>query len=572
MSLKKPLKILLFSTLGVLLLLLLTNFIVNFILSREVEAILADQRIQHYRISAKKVRFSIFDRSILVRELTLQPTDTAMLRLRSNSFEKNALNVISCTSIKFKGIDILSVLQDRNIVVRELLVRDLLVQRFKNNSPGKVGQTGNSAKSIKPDSIFLEGISGFELKNIRFRNMQVHLVDASTGDLTFKNHPFNFEISGFKLVPKGGSYFSVSPVKDNFKIENIRIEIPDKQYSFSIGKITFDFKKDHICIDELSLRPSVKASYLASTYRYNSEVYDFKMEKCCLHQLDIEKAESGNGIFLDSISISGLDLHIFKDKKKPFDISKRPALPHNALKKMKFPLLVPKLTITGGSLRYEEDLRHENLNMEVRMENLNVSVENLTSLEKYRQDPMKIDLKAEFMNKGMFDLHLSFPLKDDEDLFDFYGSLQGSEFKYFDDAIIPALGIKVLNGHLDQLTFQARASSNSSEGTMTMLYRDMEAEVFKFKSASHEKSGFLTYSVNNLIHRSNPDKDGNVRVAVMNFDRVPYKGLGNYLWKTLQHGIMNTISPFGMTQEKAEAKKKRKEKRAMRRRERKSRS
>ena len=67
-----------------------------------------------------------------------------------------------------------------------------------------------------------------------------------------------------------------------------------------------------------------------------------------------------------------------------------------------------------------------------------------------------------------------------------------------------------------------------------------------------------------MIHKSNPSKNGEAREATMKFERVLYKGLGNYLWKTLQNGIVNSIAPFGMTTEKAAAKKKRQLKREAR--------
>ena len=76
-----------------------------------------------------------------------------------------------------------------------------------------------------------------------------------------------------------------------------------------------------------------------------------------------------------------------------------------------------------------------------------------------------------------------------------------------------------------------------------------------------EKNDFLSWSVNNLVHKSNPGNNGEVREATMKFERVMYKGFGNFLWKTLQNGIVNSIAPFGMTTEKAAAKKKRQLKR-----------
>ena len=96
-----------------------------------------------------------------------------------------------------------------------------------------------------------------------------------------------------------------------------------------------------------------------------------------------------------------------------------------------------------------------------------------------------------------------------------------------------------------------------------MIYSNLESEVFKQKNT--EKNSFLSWSVNNLVHKSNPSNNGEIRVATMNFERDIYKGLGNFMWKTVQNGIVNTIAPFGMTTEKESAKKKRKLKREERR-------
>ena len=121
-----------------------------------------------------------------------------------------------------------------------------------------------------------------------------------------------------------------------------------------------------------------------------------------------------------------------------------------------------------------------------------------------------------------------------------------------------------MKGEIERLSFQGSANNYNSTGTMTMLYKDLEADVFKRKNT--DKNEFLSWSVNNLLHKSNPGNNGEVREATMKFERVIYKGFGNFLWKTLQNGIVNTIAPFGMTTEKEAAKKKRKLKRQERKR------
>ena len=61
------------------------------------------------------------------------------------------------------------------------------------------------------------------------------------------------------------------------------------------------------------------------------------------------------------------------------------------------------------------------------------------------------------------------------------------------------------------------------------------------------KNKLLSWAANTVIHVSNPGKNNKVRIASMEFERVEYKGFGNYVWKTLLSGIMNTILPTGKT-------------------------
>jgi hypothetical protein len=78
---------------------------------------------------------------------------------------------------------------------------------------------------------------------------------------------------------------------------------------------------------------------------------------------------------------------------------------------------------------------------------------------------------------------------------------------------------------------------------MTMLYDGLAAEVVKKDQQSKNK--FLSWAANAVLKTSNPGKNGKTRVVVIGFERVMYKGLGNFLWKTLQTGITSTITPTG---------------------------
>jgi hypothetical protein len=121
------------------------------------------------------------------------------------------------------------------------------------------------------------------------------------------------------------------------------------------------------------------------------------------------------------------------------------------------------------------------------------------------------------------------------------------------------LGARFTEGQLQSIRFTGRANNTINSGEMTMLYNNLKAE-FAQKDVG-EKKNLMSWAANTALIKSNPRKNGKVRVAQMYSERTPYKGFGNFFWKTLQDGIMNTLLPIGDKEKMAKdktAKKRRK--------------
>ena len=297
---------------------------------------------------------------------------------------------------------------------------------------------------------------------------------------------------------------------------------------------------------------------LANTYKFNKDIIGVHIDELNLFNYNLFKTLNQEGVFIDSILVDGLNLDIYKDKRKPFDMDKRPTLPHLALKKLEMPLHIQRVIVNNGNLKLEHRMDKRNLSMKLSIDDISAQITNITSIKALREKPMKVNLNAKFMEHATMKVNMNFPLKDHEDTFYFSGSLGKANLYMFDTAIFPVLGLKVLRGDLDKLTFNASANEISSSGKMTMLYHDLEAEVFKSNSIEH--SNFLSWTVNHVVRVSNPGKNNKIRKVSMENTRTEYKGLGNYFWKTLQSGIVNTIAPFGIKTENEKSKKKKKKK------------
>ena len=128
-----------------------------------------------------------------------------------------------------------------------------------------------------------------------------------------------------------------------------------------------------------------------------------------------------------------------------------------------------------------------------------------------------------------------------------------ADFEKLNPTVYPAIGMKFKNGKLDGINFNFSGNSTRTKGELTMLYEDLEVELFK-KNDSENKT--ISWVANTFVKKSNPNKSGKTIVGQIDFERIKYKGIGNYLWKSIQSGIVNSMAPFGKHKKKEHTPKK----------------
>ena len=536
-------------------LIFLVNIIVSSIIKKKIKEVLVSENSESRIVSVENVQFKLFSSSITLNNISYVPTDQLLSELKSGKSAKNSLQKFTVSAIRLHGIGIVKLILNKNINVNSLNIDGLVIEKISN--PNIREKDLSKSKPLNLDSIYLENISGFKIDKINFSNIRYNIFDITSNEITFQTSPISFQSSGFMLENIKPSLFRLKLIENEFQLDKISINFEDKKYNLSVDQITINFDKKLLNIKSISLKPTISRNAMARRSKYTSEIFNVDVEDLNIYNYNLSKTLKNEGVFIDSIDITGLNLKIYKDKRKPFNLNKRPILINYKLKKMELPLLIHKISIDNGNLRYEEQEEKRAELMTVTLDEIKAKIYNLTSIKTYRKIPLTINLESKLMNKAAMEVNLNFPLADGLNTFYFKGSLAASKFKNYDSALYPALGITITNGDLDGLTFEASADNYSSIGKMTMLYHDLETKILK--SESNNKSKFKSWGVNTMVHKGNPGKNNKVREVKMSFDRVEYKGLGNYLWKTIQSGLVNTIAPIGKkTDESKEHQKKEK--------------
>jgi hypothetical protein len=456
----------------------------------------------------------------------------------SQIIKNDSLEKITITSIKISDIHYLDFIRDKYIKIGKVEFNDIFINKTNKKLVDK-----SNEKPVDLDSIYIEKISGFEIDRFDFNNVQYTVVDSLTHEIIFHHKPASFRLDGFQLKKVKDQIFKVELIDEVFKINDIILDVANENYKLSINEVNLDTKTFDIQIKELKLKPVEGKLALADKFKYNNSILNFNIDLIHFYHFDIAKLIKNQGIFIDSILVVNGAFDFYKDKRKPFDEKLIKKLPSELLKDIKTPIFIDHISFDDCQLLAENRFPHNDLQMKLSIDSIYGEIKNITNINDRVDIPMVLDMHSKLMGKGLLKVNLEFPLNNPKKNFSFRGTLSSSQFKYYDKVIYPALGLKILKGNLDHLSFNGKANNYDAYGTMRMLYHGLDATVYKKDSS--EKNKFLSWAIKTVLHNSNPVKNKKVRVATMYHKHDKFRGFAGYLWKTLQSGIVNTLSPTG---------------------------
>ncbi len=520
---------------GSIVAIIIANLILSSVIESKITELVSNNESDYYNISVGNPKFNLLQQSLVIDDIELE----AKINIEDSLKDKKpSIADVKLSSLKLQGFGLLQLLWNKKIDINTFEINGL---HIINSNAEKPSDDKSVTKPFDINAIPIDKFNGFEIDNIVINDFKYEVIDVKTKETTFITESISFKTDGFKLEKYQDNLFKLLPIDDSFYISDINFKMNAVQYRFSLNKIKVDFKESTITLNQLEFKPLITKKKLANTYTYCDEVYDMDMEELKIHDLQFDKLIKKEGIFIDSISVKGLNLTLFKDKRKPFNEGKYKKLLHINLRHSKTPISIGQVKVSNSNIYIEEQLKEIDTLMFIELANVDLEVQNITSIDSLREHPMVVDIKADLMKKAPMNVHAEFSLKNDS--FNFNGQLGSAELNLFDTALFPAVGLKILTGNLNSIKFSAYANNTASKGQMTMLYNNLEARVFKKNSL--ERNKFLSWSVNTLVKKSNPSKNKSARVASMEFERATYKGIGNYMWKTILNGITNTLVPGG---------------------------
>jgi len=532
----------------VLVIIIILVFSLNTILSSVVSNVVNTQleeinKKEEVTVSIENIKLNVFAGNLHLRNVSITPDSLFFENFKEGKTGKASTSEFEMSDLTIKGFGIYKLLAKNEISANTIIAKGLKLNLYKSDEHKSHKSTTQKSKKI--DSIFIKGIEKIDFKSILFDDFEFNLMDVKSADTLFAYSEKECEIIGVKLDAHAevDDYFVVN--KDNLRVNFKEQEIltADGNNSIVLKNIKYDYKTSSLLILNFSMQPTIDKEKLAATYQYNSEVYQAETESIQLKGFHLDSILRTGIIKIDTVLVTSPIIGIYKDQTKPFNLNKRPKFLNQKLKAMKQPLNINEVIVKDAMFSYWE--KHPDFKelMTVDISDLNVQISNITSIKDSLNNGKELVIKVngKLCNSASVNLDIMMDYGSWKDSYSISGNIEEAPFTDFNPAIYPAAGVKFSGGTLNSIEFKVSGTPSGSQGRMKMFYKDLEADL---SNADKDKKG-MSWVANTVLITSNPTKKGKFRIAEIEFERVPYKGFGNLLWKSVMSGMMNTLLPVG---------------------------
>jgi len=504
------------------------------------------QQTPTYAFSYEDLDLDIRQERITLYNFTMEPLQAHREAFLNGENEINSIKRLAINEVTIEGVGLLNFLWDKSIKVSAIRIDSVTLDLLLSGRAKKAQKKEYQQKGLSLEGIRLPGIQEVALGKFELGSFNLHQINMEPRDtlLSFTSAGGRLEGLGMKKASDlEGSDFE--PVLEDLTLylNEEKLDLWKNLYSMGFEDLKYSFASQDLEIETLSFQPREEREAFRKRNAYSYEIYTASMKELKLVDFDLDGFLNNGAVSIAKMELDSLNLEIFRDKTKPFDTSRNKPLLNQKMVALEFPFTIGSVEVRNSYLEYIELAEAGKDPLVLDFTNLGLTITNLTSITGGLPDTQPLQLQMTGSLDGAIPIDVEISLPYNANTFRAIGRTEGtSDFASLNKTVLPAVGLQFKSGRLDGLRFDIYGTPWSLGGNLTLLYHNLEVELHK---ENQKKRKTLSWAANALLKKSNPKPNGNTVVGKIQVERVPYKGLGNYLWKGVESGLINSLSPFG---------------------------
>jgi hypothetical protein len=516
------------------LLLFLTARYADRLVDPYVRSLLEQNKPMKHRIDYKKIQVNLVSRVIKIRDARIYP-DPSLIK------DENIWMEINVGLIKLTGLDIKSLLLHKTLNIGDFLILDpeVNVHLPLKLTPEAIGEVAEDTVSESKSPLLNKITLGRMLMtkgNFTMMRNDVILARSNDINLMIKNISL---VKNSKDDPIGYSYGEVTVY-----LAGIILHSETGLYDMSLDRFSFNKNDSTIILSGFKMKPKFNKKEFQAKLQFQDDRFDLEINTISVNRIGIMRLLDGLPLHISKLKLDGVKADIYRDKNVPFNYEKFPPFHNEMFLKAPMPMVIDTLSVVSSTITYGELVAERTEPGMIRLEAFDLQSYNLDNRpleDDSVESVMKLEVHAKVMGEGPMQASLVLPLEGDTRAISCSGSVGAMQLSPLNAMLEPSINIKFNAGTLTRMTFSFKGDDNASKGWMEFLYKDLDV-VLLGKQEGKEK-GFISFMANTVALSNNPPSGKPVKSVEIGFERDKNKGLINYVWKTIQSGMVRTIIP-----------------------------
>lgn len=504
--------------------LFLSFYLDSFVENRLTSAV--DERTNgQYELKTDDLNLNIWNRSFVMQNVSLRPVDTASTAPKIN-LEEFRVSRIGFIPYLFRG----------KIQVGDVQVLKPAVSFVQSSSDSltflqsrNTITTGKKLPEIEIDQFVIENGSVTYWKPGQ---------DTARGGL----HDFHLNISDIRVDSasrKSAPYFKFADIQT--RSGKIHYELDNGFYTVETDGMDFSTAEDYGSVDSLRLIPKYPRYEFYQAVGHQTDRIDLTVEKLLFENPDIETLNQGK-IKLEKLAIENANLDVFRSKELARPHKQPKKLAFVAFKDLNIPITIDTIAVNQANISYTEQLEKVTEPGTVTFANVNGTFTDVTndSAAISRGHIITLDVTSEVMNAALLEAHFEFPMHKNGS-HTASGHLGRLDTEQLNPILVPVGLIRAESGIIHSLDFEMNLGPQTSSGWVQLVYSDLKIDVLDAENVEVGGRQFFKSILANLLKVKDNNDEEPLRKGEVSFERVEYKAIFNYWWKSLASGLKDNI-------------------------------
>ncbi len=513
----------------------------NKIITNEIEKAISKSNAGFYKISYDEMKV-IEDAGLLsVSNMKLRFDSAIYASTEQDKMPPMIFN-IDIPEMNIVGVKTKKAFLDKEIVGRKLEIKNPVVD-LQYTYKGM-----DSIRNVPTDEVYkqvLGNLDMIQVDSVVIIGAQVKTSNQNTGKIIIDVKDIDLSLFDVRVDSvaylDSKRYLFAKAIDVNVK--RIVWPSPDKLYSYNAENISLNSDNGKLSVKHFFVRPKLNEDAFVNTIPTQDDRLDFSFNNIVFSGLDIQKLFD-EYIEAESLTIGGSSFKIYRDLARPRDKKNRVGYyPHQVMDDIPLVFDIRRVNIRNSFVEYKERNHITRQSGKVQFYNLNGTITNFTNDKRTGNKVMKAVVNSSFLNKTKMKTDWTFYLFNPNGRFDVNGTIGSIDGKILNAITKPMGPASIEEGKLNGLTFNLHGNDHSMDGSVKMLYEDLDVALLeKDNGATDTDKKFLTSLIANMVLKnSNPKGNDEVRVQQVHLSRDINRSLFNLCWKTIFQGIQGTV-------------------------------